>query len=282
MSESPPETLFHYTSQQGLLGMLQGRELWATKVYYLNDGREIAHGFDVARAYLEGRPHFKDEGESGLLLRTLHDYIDRVSLMNVCVASFTELGDQLSQWRGYGRPGDSYSIGFPGAYLQENWRREMWVLSRCLYDYDEQVAAVGEVVQRAVERFQFLLEPGRMTETDPGKIMGAAAESAGFEYIFALLRVAAAIKDPSFAEEREWRLISGRLDRPKMSFRAGKHTLIPYHRLALRDLEGQDLRVLVGATQHPTLAMGAVLEVMQHEGLRYSSLDHSKVSFRDW
>ena len=96
------------------------------------------------------------------------------------------------------------------------------------------------------------------------------------------MRVAAAIKDPSFAEEREWRLISGRLDRPKMSFRAGKHTLIPYHRLALRDLEGQDLRVLVGATQHPTLAMGAVLEVMQHEGLRYSSLDHSKVSFRDW
>lgn len=32
-----PTVLYHYTSQVGLLGILQKKELWATQIQYLND-----------------------------------------------------------------------------------------------------------------------------------------------------------------------------------------------------------------------------------------------------
>ena len=35
-AENPPAVLHHYTSSDGLLGIIQTRELWATNVLYLN------------------------------------------------------------------------------------------------------------------------------------------------------------------------------------------------------------------------------------------------------
>jgi hypothetical protein len=280
--DRPPDVLYHYTSQQGLMGILGTGELWATKAYYLNDGREISHGFGLARKHLKGRSAFDAENDMGLLLRKLYDYIDRVSLMNVCVASFTEHGDQLSQWRGYGRPGDAYSVGFPKAYLEETWRSQMWQLRKCMYSEGEQLAAIAEVVEGAVERFLFLLEPEHNPDRFGEERLENAADVAGFEFIFALLRVAAAIKDPSFQEECEWRLISGRLDPELISVRQGKHTLIPFHKLQLKKLESQDLSVIVGATQYPELAIGSVSDLMNSRNLRYELISQSKTSFRDW
>jgi hypothetical protein len=43
--ENKPDTnLFHYTSAQGLYGIMMSGELWASKVDYLNDHKEIQPG----------------------------------------------------------------------------------------------------------------------------------------------------------------------------------------------------------------------------------------------
>lgn len=277
MTVALPETLYHYTTQRGLLGICEKRKFWATKAYYLNDGREISYGFNLARKYLEGTSKFAVQDADGILLRKMHEYIERVSFMNVCVGSFTENGDLLSQWRGYGRPGDAYSIGFPTTYLQEAFRSRMWQLSPCLYDEEAQTEAIAGVVARTQERFRV-----RTQELEPEKPVSESAEVEGFTYLFDLLRVAAAIKHPSFKEECEWRLISGRLDAKDMSLRQGRHTLIPYHELALHHFEDVPLTVTVGATQHPDLAVEAVVSLMQKEGLAWKAVNKAKSTYRDW
>jgi hypothetical protein len=47
-----PLYLCHYTTQTELLGIIEGRELRATKVHYMNDATEFAASLDMLNAYI--------------------------------------------------------------------------------------------------------------------------------------------------------------------------------------------------------------------------------------
>jgi adenosylmethionine-8-amino-7-oxononanoate aminotransferase len=40
--------LYHYTSQAGLLGIINSKVLWASNIFYLNDTTEFAYFVDLA------------------------------------------------------------------------------------------------------------------------------------------------------------------------------------------------------------------------------------------
>src|SRR5712671_6860096 len=52
MHRDPPRLLYHYTSADGLLGMLEGRQLWATNVRFMNDTSELGYGIGLVREVL--------------------------------------------------------------------------------------------------------------------------------------------------------------------------------------------------------------------------------------
>lgn len=45
-SRSRDELLWHYTTAEGLLSIVEHRELWASSVDYLNDAAELSFGRD--------------------------------------------------------------------------------------------------------------------------------------------------------------------------------------------------------------------------------------------
>ena len=45
----PPEILYHYTGQKGLLGIIGKKEIWASHTQYLNDQREFRHAMELVR-----------------------------------------------------------------------------------------------------------------------------------------------------------------------------------------------------------------------------------------
>jgi len=45
--------VYHYTTSQGLKGIIESRSLWATGAYYLNDISEIEYGCRLAATVLE-------------------------------------------------------------------------------------------------------------------------------------------------------------------------------------------------------------------------------------
>ena len=49
LSRRPPEILYHYTSQEGLLGIICKKEMWASHTQYLNDQREFRHAIELVR-----------------------------------------------------------------------------------------------------------------------------------------------------------------------------------------------------------------------------------------
>jgi hypothetical protein len=53
-SKSPPDIIYHYTSQDGLVKILKTKLLWASHILYLNDQKEFQHAFELTKEKLKG------------------------------------------------------------------------------------------------------------------------------------------------------------------------------------------------------------------------------------
>ena len=49
----PNGFLYHYTSQTGLLGIVQKREIWATNLLFLNDSMELNYAIQMLQQAIE-------------------------------------------------------------------------------------------------------------------------------------------------------------------------------------------------------------------------------------
>ncbi len=98
----PHSVLYHYTTQAGLLGILNSREIWATHTQYLNDHREFLYALDIFREELGALASQNGDVQQAKCIQGMRDVLqDELSGVNVCVASFSEESDSLSQWRAY-------------------------------------------------------------------------------------------------------------------------------------------------------------------------------------
>jgi hypothetical protein len=116
---TPNNKLFHYTTADGVLGIIGKNEIWATSAYYLNDSAEITYGYGVLKEALQtwiaSRP-ITDEslavGTARDLLRGFgEDLLNKNLISPIYLACFCEEDNLLSQWRAYGQAG-GYSLGF--------------------------------------------------------------------------------------------------------------------------------------------------------------------------
>lgn len=272
--ETPPPLLYHYTSQEGLLGIIRGRSVWATMLYYLNDGREHAAACDIARAAIEAHPHWQFESPIGTFLDYAHERIGYIGDVNVCVCSFTEERDLLSQWRGYCQPGSGFAIGFRGEDVQAAGDRKGWTFGRCIYDKAAQESLIGALVDQAIRDFELI------SETDPG-----SWHQPGVDLGFAINAFGPLVKDRAFAEEKEWRLVSRPIRYHDLLLRPGPNTLVPYVEVPLSLPDGSFYvpEVIVGPTVHPELSRKAVNALLFSSGVSKDWMIHSsQVPYRPW
>jgi hypothetical protein len=134
LSRTPDKPLYHYTTQKGLLGIIKNREIWATHTQYLNDRREFLHAVDLVRE--EIKKLLDQETSNGsrqpvreqVLLRMQQSVSMSPEGINVCVCSFSEESDSLSQWRAYGGS-SGFAIGFSGEVLKAATENLQWFLA---------------------------------------------------------------------------------------------------------------------------------------------------------
>jgi hypothetical protein len=260
---APPDLLFHYTSSAGLAGIIESGKVWTSKITYLNDNSELQLALDYIKNEIKlqkkGVRATRTKEELEAMSRSLA-YIDTV---NVSVASFTEMGNQLSQWRGYCQIGNGYSLGFNGAKLRQKvHEKDGFHLLPCIYDEEQHKRLAKELVDHYPTQD---LRDLKKTFSD------------------AVLFYAPLIKSATFREEREWRLITPPLSYVDGSFRQGAHSLIPYWEFEI-DLENTLEKVIVGPTPEPQLAslavQGLAIKKELVRLLKDSCILYSKIPFR--
>lgn len=270
-----PDQLYHYTSQEGLRGIVQGGELWASKITHLNDSSELALTLSATRTYVEG-VDLPARVRAGIL-RDLE--LIAASANNVFVFSLTRKRDQLSQWRGYTQPGSGYSIGFAAAELKRIAEQGgLFSLGPCSYSSRVRKEVVADLVSRVVNR-NLHLRTRRKKYTPRTRWRSP-------QFSDELLFAASFLKDKAFREEKEWRLVSRAIPfkDPRFCYRGGKSHLLPYFRLSIRDAPGSiPLRsITVGPTPHPNLALSAVEGLLLSSGINEFSIQWSRIPFRQW
>jgi hypothetical protein len=230
----------------------------------LNDAREFLHAVQMMRQLAGSRAG----GE------TVRDLLDRVlpglASINVCVASFSEVPDSLSQWRAYA-PRGGFCIGIRGNRLADLAAAHQFFFAPCLYKRDQQEKLVHALIEQLEENIA-----GRT---------GQHAEQRSFPG-GGLPAYAPILKDPAFFEEREWRIISRpqKCTGSRFDFREGNSMLIPFYRFPLECGTGPMPieEIIVGPTPDPERSAQSIRSFLASQGLAEVKVNPSVVPYRDW
>ncbi|RPA12621.1 DUF2971 domain-containing protein [Gordonia sp. OPL2] len=204
--------------------------LRASDVRYLNDTTEVRYGAKVVAKILRNKSKSTDISDverHGLLQLADELKNDEITIdwwthrspVAVHAACFTESGDLLSQWQGYGDNGGGYAIGVTRDALQYSlvslpgnpMFRGLQLKKVCYGNGQKTKSLVANLIETLT---------GEENVLDKGELSDTARRDA--------IMTAAQIKHPAFKSEREWRLITDTSGNWFNEFRPTSQGLIPY------------------------------------------------------
>lgn len=212
--------LYHYTTAQGLIGIIRSRQVWATESNFMNDPTEVSFASTVLIGQLRDRLTAgpSNQGLTDKLSRIitfLEDaYADSHSSAQyredrVFIASFSRRDDHLTLWRSYAKR-NGFCVGFSEPELTS------WLGQDGYPSLENEQSLFRDELERNVGlRNNYQLE-GRIADlaygaSSVGELVDqlmALETDADWEWkLHGILRRLAEVKHDAFADERETRLI---------------------------------------------------------------------------
>ncbi len=298
MSTVPAKLLYHYTTADGLKGIVTKKQIWATNTDYLNDTSEIAHGKKLTVNALEVicvDPNNVLRGSDASVLVETGQQEAQTKTMEVMtklltslktekirdyyLVSFCESGNLLSQWRGYGNYGGGYAIGFtikePEASSHKSFK-----LLKVLYDREQQQTLIEKLTRGVsdilVDHFNTSESTMKSIEERPDS--ESILEAANVVLRYSLIQ----LKSPGFSEEREWRLCFDSPERQieDVEFRTANGILVPYIEKPIAELGMEIESVCCGPTLHPEISVQSVKMLLAKNEMKEVQVHPSGITLR--
>lgn len=256
---APGTTAYHYTSPEGLLGILADRALWATEANGLNDTSEVSEGrkliHDYAQRELERNPN---DTIMAMLAQVANQQLRTPVSTRVYVVSASLDPDDAGQWRLYGGKRAGYALHLdtdrplhvvpekpavgelPAVAVDRSNVASVTAWSPVAYTDSEHQAVI-----RSLAEWARSVMPGyeelSMSKFTTGTIKDGLAQQAllefGLDVLAASVDTASAlVKPPGFRGEREVRAVA-LLDKSNdhVRLRANDHGIVQYVRVTCPD-----------------------------------------------
>lgn len=245
----PSKCLYHYTGMDGFLGILSTRSVWASEARFLNDTAEVAHFFSSLVGQIKINNHH--EGPKRDLFQQFQEWTKirnhsrSGGSPSLFLASFSEDGDLLSQWRGYCPNGGGVSLGFMPNSITQTAKMNGAMLGRCIYK-KENLEDVATTILDIISN-----EAQESATSHPSQSYHESFASMELS----LLKIAALFKHSAYEDEQEWRLIvepDNQHPSPGTKFRNRSGILVPYKELSINGGKHDELfidEVVVGPSQ---------------------------------
>jgi hypothetical protein len=261
-----PSRIFHYSSVDHVLSILESATLWASDALSLNDASELAYGCGVVTEALQSTVAIPDlvkrlvtDDDNG---RPKENFLLGMSkTRRSYVSCFCQKGDLLSQWRAYGK-GGGIAVGFDRIALST--KHEPSYMVRVAYQRGKQLDAVRSSIRCLAE----------IATRFPG-------ETAALLYWLralseAMLPLIVCCKDAVFSEEAEWRLVRQGYRTPK--FRATSRMIIPYFEMPFSKDTVKEL--VLGPTLAPAVVEHSLKAFLENTGYGHVAVRRSKIPLR--
>jgi hypothetical protein len=224
-----PDVLYHYTTANGLLGILRTSTLWASNLTCMNDFSELRYATNLIDKELRAALELSDCELSKHLLS--NEDVSPFSAIShkysVYACCFCKEGNSLSQWRAYAEKAAGYSLGIETKRILEflNRGKLKQNLIEVIYSPEHQRALIKPEIMECIENATRTTLPG--DEKEKYKVV-VAFWSDCYKRMFRFLY---SFKDPAFSEEHEWRIVVPDLkeeDMEEVQFREIRGQLVPY------------------------------------------------------
>jgi hypothetical protein len=284
----PPPFLYHYTSMEALLSIVSSGQIRASHARYLNDISETEWMWRSIIALLEQKKH-STESKNAALASSILDKLEDRRRLNEFVASFSENGDDLTQWRAYCSSGAGVSIGFDSACLQTGWVAD---------PAGKEPSFVGGTLKKVRylgpdEEAKLSSELDVLMNLSPSIDKGFDGQPITREqFLIAWLSVISpTFKHPAFSAENEWRLVLTKPHKnmPFQRFRPGRSSIIPYVEAILNRGPNSNCpadymikKVIIGPTPSPELSKAALESLFGSAGHPEVQIEVSNIPFRHW
>jgi hypothetical protein len=222
---SLPTELWHYTNAESLIGILKTGQIWSTQVTCVNDNLEQRYFGDLVHDAVREQRAKNTDPMLGVMLRVADEALANRDFTTAShfVACFSEVEDDLGQWRGYGSGECGYAIGFLSDRILEAIKtRPSARLLPMNYDDSTHSFLVNEVMRAAEVYFRDGLSRGLEVERWAREFLVA--------FSFELDIFACIIKHPKFFGEIERRITTHLQpgEHKRLEFRQ-KRTLLARH-----------------------------------------------------
>jgi hypothetical protein len=250
----PEGPIYHYTTGDSLIQIIDSGELWSTQVACMNDTKEVIYAIER----LVDRAKLMKETNKQLdpLWRAFDEFTlnpDVISI-GIFVTCFSEKDDDLSQWRAYGDGEGGYSIGFDARKLVELGHPNQVYLWPIDYDENRQNILLDDVLKWLIELY--LGKTPWPTQSE------AWAEELVRFWLIHVSPFAVSFKHPTFKGEQEWRLWQNLRpdEKDKLKFRQRRSFMSRHVPIRIPKLPIVSVRV--GPTRHPELSRIAVGDLL--------------------
>ena len=247
------DTLYHYCPSEAFFSIVENKNIWASDFFQSNDSSEAVVIKSAAINYMR---HHSISNEMEHHVICIIDFCIENSLY--FGFSFTNNGDLLSQWRGYSDGGKGVCIGFDRKFLEEVVEEKFNVrggaeIGKVCYISEREFEPVNNMLRFLCEKIHAnnVVEKSRHCYNKGVKLKyGDVFSDRDIEEIItSVVPCAIKLKDNSFREEAEERLIihSLRKKMPDFNFRCKNGSLIPYDIIDLDPKRSPINRVVLGA-----------------------------------
>jgi hypothetical protein len=284
----PQEIVWHYTTGDALLAIVETGILYATQVSCLNDSTEIQYGARLLR------DAFSNIQPDGVEEKRLLDRINKTTVEDPAPSSnlpspwfvtcFSKEKDDLSQWRAYSWGENGYAI----AFLASGFLRPGSLVARVNYDKEQHKQVAKNVASATVSFFKEGLCAHPTAEAGTTAIDAWLTEYLG-EWERMVGYLAPMVKDPAFRGENEYRIVHelqahefGQLRFRQKQTLMSRHLplIFPPPNYATQSRLLPINEVMVGPSRHKEISRVSVECLLRQKGYPTIPVTMSKIPFQ--
>lgn len=229
---------------------------------------------------------------------TLNEALRNMQDSHIYISSFSEIPDLLSQWRGYCPKGEGVCIGFNKKLLEQFCLDNQLIMEKCIYDHNEQKDKILALIDNALSEFPKLSLTRKQYEESNTKSQcdfsidsqiyftkgegTAIANKTLTKLCSSLKELAPYMKNQTFQEEAEWRIIAKDPEKD-IHFRTAVSHFIPYIILPIIKANKEIIsEIIIGPNANEERSISSIKLLLEMNEISNVVIKKSNVPLNSW